>query len=241
MFDFYWHYFVSKYILDLIMFQMAADCSVQVALRIRPLIQLEKERGCKNIVQVMPELSQVQIMEKAFTYNYVFDSDVCQETVYQKAIKHKISELFKGYNITILAYGQTGSGKTHSMGTTYNGEGDMGVIPRALHEIFNTCKDNFLYDFNITVSFMELYQEVLYDLLSDKPRDQCVLEIREDNKSIILPGVTEKEVTNVSEALRFLAKGSFSRATGSTNMNAQSSRSHAIYTVNISMQHKQQE
>lgn len=222
------------------MFQMAGDCSVQVALRIRPLVTSEIDRGCKNIIQVIPEASQVQILEKAFTYNYVFDANTPQQLVYQNAVENKVLELFKGYNVTILAYGQTGSGKTFSMGTTYNGEGDMGVIPRALHDIFNTCKDNFSYDFNISVSFMEIYQEVLYDLLADKPRDQCVLEIREDNKGIVLPGVTEVTVNSVSEALKFLAKGSFSRATGSTNMNAQSSRSHAIYTVNICMQHKQQ-
>lgn len=222
------------------MFQMAADCTVQVALRIRPLIASEIERGCKSIVQVIEPLSQVQILEKAFTYNYVFDADVPQEIVYQKAVEHKVAELFKGYNVTILAYGQTGSGKTHSMGTTYKGDGEMGVIPRALHEIFNTCKENFLYDFVITVSFVEIYQEVLYDLLSEKPRDQCVLEIREDNKGILLPGVTEKEVGSVAESLKYLAKGSHSRATGCTNMNSQSSRSHAIFTVNISMQHKQQ-
>lgn len=87
---------------------------------------------------------------------------------------------FQGYNVTILAYGQTGSGKTHTMGTNYSGQGDMGVIPRAVNDIFTFVKDNFSYDFVIKVSFMELYQEVLYDLLSQKPRDQCVLDIRED-------------------------------------------------------------
>lgn len=85
---------------------------------------------------------------------------------------------------------------------------------------------------------MELYQEVLYDLLSTKPRDQCVVEIREDAKSIIIPGLTEEVVQSASEALKFLIRGSQGRATSSTNMNAQSSRSHAIFTINISMQKK---
>lgn len=88
--------------------------------------------------------------------------------------------IFSGYNLTILAYGQTGSGKTHSMGTTYSGNEDMGVIPRSVKQIFEIVKDNFTFDFTITVSFMELYQEILYDLLSEKPREQCILEIRED-------------------------------------------------------------
>lgn len=66
------------------------------------------------------------------------------------------------------------------MGTTYSENDDMGVIPRSVKQIFEIVKDNFTFDFTITVSFMELYQEILYDLLSDKPRDQCTLEIRED-------------------------------------------------------------
>lgn len=68
------------------------------------------------------------------------------------------------------------------MGTSYDG-GDsncMGVIPRAINEIFRQIKDNFSMDFTITVSFTELYREVLYDLLANKARDQCTLEIRVD-------------------------------------------------------------
>lgn len=85
---------------------------------------------------------------------------------------------------------------------------------------------------------MELYQEVLYDLLADKPRDQCIVDIREDNGSTIVPGLTEMRADSTMEALRFLTKGSQGRATSSTFMNSQSSRSHAIFTINISMQHK---
>lgn len=68
------------------------------------------------------------------------------------------------------------------MGTAYCGEEDEGVIPRSVKEIFIFTKDNFCYDISITVSFMELYQEVLYDLLSDKDRENTTLEIREDPK-----------------------------------------------------------
>jgi kinesin family protein 4/21/27 len=61
-----------------------------------------------------------------------------------------------GYNVTILAYGQTGSGKTYSMGTTYAGDGDMGIIPRAINDIFYNIKEMEDWDFKITVSFMEV-------------------------------------------------------------------------------------
>jgi kinesin family protein 4/21/27 len=64
--------------------------------------------------------------------------------------------LISGYNVTILAYGQTGSGKTYSMGTTYTGDGDMGIIPRAINDIFDKVKEMEDWDFRITVSFMEV-------------------------------------------------------------------------------------
>lgn len=95
--------------------------------------------------------------------------------------------------MTILAYGQTGSGKTYSMGTCYSGspadEYDAGIIPQAVGDIFQYMESNSEeFEFKVTVSFMELYQEQLYDLLSTKPREQNVIDIREDNKEIVLPG-----------------------------------------------------
>lgn len=64
--------------------------------------------------------------------------------------------LISGYNITVLAYGQTGSGKTYSMGTAYTGDGNMGVIPRAINDIFDTVKEMENWDIRIMVSFMEV-------------------------------------------------------------------------------------
>lgn len=95
-----------------------AESAVEVAVRVRPLIDIEAQKGCKEVLQVIEEIQQVRIRdtEKAFTYNYVFGPSVSQQTVYTQAIEKKVKELFSGYNVTILAYGQTGSGKTHSMG-----------------------------------------------------------------------------------------------------------------------------
>lgn len=216
--------------------------SVQVAVRIRPLIDSEICRGCRDILEIFPALHQIRVKDsdRAFTFNHVCDSTTSQMLFYGMCVKPLIDNLFKGYNVTILAYGQTGSGKTHSMGTAYDGDtDDGGIIPRAVNDIFNYANDNFAYDFHITVSFMELYQEVLYDLLAVKSREQSVVEIREDPKgAIIIPGLTAEPVKSASQALDFLLKGSKGRVTGSTNMNTQSSRSHAIFTINILMQQK---
>ncbi|KAH0949886.1 hypothetical protein HN011_002770 [Eciton burchellii] len=216
------------------------DDTVRVALRIRPLVESEIEKGCQMCLDVIPGEPQVRIYntDKAFTYNYVFHPDIGQEDFYNIAIKRLIDNTFQGYNVTILAYGQTGSGKTHSMGTNYTGVGEKGVIPRVIEDIFDIIQSKEDWNFKVTVSFMELYQEQLYDLLSDKQRSQSIVDIREDGKSIKIFGVTEKEVMNANETLECLSQGSMGRVTGATAMNAHSSRSHAIFTICIHQQKK---
>ncbi|KAL0819827.1 hypothetical protein ABMA28_007853 [Loxostege sticticalis] len=213
--------------------------TVQVALRIRPLMQQEIERGCDECIDVVPGQPQVQIKDLAFTYNYVFAQHINQQEFYDTAVKGLISKLFQGYNVTILAYGQTGSGKTYTMGTNYSGsDGDstkLGVIPQAVADIFDFVEaheDKFI--FKVSVSFMELYQEQCYDLLSGKERGHSIIEIREDiNKGVILPGITELPVTSTADTMMVLERGSIGRVTGSTAMNQASSRSHAVFTIVI--------
>lgn len=220
---------------------MTDNKSVQVAIRVRPLVPTEISKGCKDVFEIYSDINQIKIKdsEKAFTYNYVFGPHTSQQDVYNKSVKQMIENLFNGYNVTVLAYGQTGSGKTHTMGTTYSGEGDMGVIPRAVTEIFNLVKDSFLFDVTVSVSFMELYQETLYDLLAGRSREQCVLDIREDpSKGVIIPGLTQIPVQDTKTVFEALVRGSSTRATGATNMNAQSSRSHAIFTMNMAFINK---
>ncbi|KAH0563992.1 chromosome-associated kinesin KIF4 isoform X2 [Cotesia glomerata] len=213
-----------------------ADDTVRVAVRVRPLVSSEIDRGCQDILNVIQPENQVQVRnDKAFTFNHVFGPKCTQDEFYETAVSGMISKLFKGYNVTILAYGQTGSGKTHSMGTNYSAGESMGVIPRAVNDIFKCINDeSHKYNYRVTVSFMELYNEQLYDLLADKNRKDCVVDIREySNKEIKITGVTEKEVSNADETLQLLIHGSQGRATGSTAMNDQSSRSHAIFSMII--------
>ncbi|XP_024883411.1 chromosome-associated kinesin KIF4 [Temnothorax curvispinosus] len=214
------------------------DDTVRVALRIRPLVESELEKGCQACLDTIPGEHQVRICntDKAFTYNYVFPPHVGQEDFYNTAIKRLVDNTFQGYNVTILAYGQTGSGKTHSMGTNYTGVGEKGIIPRVIYDIFDIIESKKDWNFKVAVSFMELYQEQLYDLLSDKQKSQSIVDIREDGKSIRIVGVTEKQVANAQETLECLAQGSMGRVTGATAMNAHSSRSHAIFTLCIRQQ-----
>lgn len=124
------------------------------------------------------------------------------------------------------------------MGTTFNGDWyapEVGIIPRALKNIFKkvVCLEND-YTFNITCSFVELYQEVLYDLLTDESREKSICDIREDGtKGIYISGLSEIPANDENKATQCLMKGGNKRTVGATAMNDVSSRSHAIFIVNI--------
>eukprot|EP00092_Neocalanus_flemingeri_P020290 GFUD01021979.1.p1 GENE.GFUD01021979.1~~GFUD01021979.1.p1 ORF type:complete len:1250 (+),score=420.04 GFUD01021979.1:230-3979(+) len=213
---------------------------VKVAVRIRPLNRKENNEGCQTALEVVENEPQVFIpnTEKSFTYDYALGKDSTNEELYTTAVRNIVKQLFSGYNVTVLAYGQTGSGKTHSMGTAYNAEDDPileGVIPRSVKDIFKYISENTDSEFLVKVSFMELYNEQLFDLLSNKPRkEDTMVDIREDgNKGIKIPGLTETPITSVDETMKMLEKASEGRVTAATAMNARSSRSHAIFTLGV--------
>ncbi|CAI6344212.1 unnamed protein product [Macrosiphum euphorbiae] len=212
--------------------------SIRVAIRVRPLVKSELDRGCSNCVLADSINQQIIVNNNAnltFTFNYVFSTEHSQNQVYQSAVEDLVQKLFSGYNVTILAYGQTGSGKTHSMGTNFvddENEDEKGIIPRAIQNIFNEVQNKSEEaTFSIKASFIELYQEQVYDLLSP---NRATLDIREDGRGICIPGLTEISVSDFSSTLQCLVQGSSGRATGATAMNAQSSRSHCIFTLTIS-------
>uniref|UniRef100_A0A8C7RQQ8 Kinesin family member 4 n=1 Tax=Oncorhynchus mykiss TaxID=8022 RepID=A0A8C7RQQ8_ONCMY len=211
---------------------------VRVALRCRPLVTKEINEGCQTCLTFVPGDPQVIVgIEKAFTYDYVFDPTTEQEEVFNSAVSPLLCGLFKGYHATVLAYGQTGSGKTFSMGGTYTSaqenEPTVGVIPRVVRMIFQEREKHTDCEFSLAVSYLEVY---ILDLLcpsvsKDKP---STINIREDPKEgIKIVGLTEREVFSANEMVGCLELGNSARTVGSTAMNAASSRSHAIFTITL--------
>nr|XP_057934570.1 kinesin family member 4 isoform X2 [Doryrhamphus excisus] len=210
---------------------------VRVALRCRPLVPKEINEGCQGCLTFVPGEPQVVVgREKAFTYDYVFDPTAEQEEVFSTAVSPLLCGLFKGYHATVLAYGQTGSGKTFSMGGTYTSaqenEPSVGVIPRVIRRIFDE-KERADSEFCLGVSYLEIYNEDVLDLLSTA-KDKPAISIREDPKEgIKIVGLTEKQVVSEQEMVNCLELGNSARTVGSTAMNAASSRSHAIFTITL--------
>uniref|UniRef100_A0A668AJ43 Kinesin family member 4 n=1 Tax=Myripristis murdjan TaxID=586833 RepID=A0A668AJ43_9TELE len=211
---------------------------VRVALRCRPLVPKEINEGCQCCLTFVPGEPQVIVgTEKAFTYDYVFDPTAEQEEVFNIAVSPLLSGLFKGYHATVLAYGQTGSGKTFSMGGTYTSaqENDpsVGVIPRVIGMIFQEKEMRTDCEFSLAVSYLEIYNEDILDLLCTS-KDKPAISIREDPKDgIKIVGLTEREVFSAHEMVGCLELGNSARTVGSTAMNAASSRSHAIFTITL--------
>uniref|UniRef100_A0A3B4F9I6 Kinesin-like protein KIF21A n=1 Tax=Pundamilia nyererei TaxID=303518 RepID=A0A3B4F9I6_9CICH len=218
--------------------------------KIRPQLPKEKIEGCHICTYVMPGEPQVVLgKDKAFTYDYVFDMDTQQETIYTHCTERLIEGCLEGYNATIFAYGQTGSGKTYTMGTGFDvniGEDELGIIPRAVNHLFRGIEERRqaateqgrpVPEFKINAQFLELYNEEVLDLF-DTTRDlearkqKSNIKIHEDaNGGIYTVGVTTRTVT--SAMIQCLKLGALSRTTASTQMNVQSSRSHAIFTIHL--------
>ncbi|XP_068585628.1 kinesin family member 4 [Cebidichthys violaceus] len=211
---------------------------VRVALRCRPLVPKETNEGCQCCLTFVPGEPQVIVgTEKAFTYDYVFDPTAEQEEVFNTTVSPLLCGLFKGYHSTVLAYGQTGSGKTFSMGGTYTSaqENDpsVGVIPRVIRRIFEEREKRTACEFCLSVSYLEIYNEDILDLLCAS-KDKTGLSIREDPKEgIKIVGLTERKVFTAQEMVGCLEVGNSVRTVGSTAMNAASSRSHAIFTITL--------
>uniref|UniRef100_A0A8C7YP77 Kinesin family member 21B n=1 Tax=Oryzias sinensis TaxID=183150 RepID=A0A8C7YP77_9TELE len=212
----------------------------------------EKIEGCHVCTLVTPGEPQVLLgKDKAFTYDFVFDLDSEQHLVYQTCVYKLIEGCFEGYNATVFAYGQTGSGKTYTMGTGFDvnlGLQEQGIIPRAVHQLFEGIQSRRLRaqqagvqapEFKVSAQFLELYNEEILDLF-DGTRDpesrnrKSNIRIHEDaTGSIYTTGVTSRLVHSEEELLQCLKFGALSRTTASTQMNAQSSRSHAIFTIHL--------
>uniref|UniRef100_A0A672Q6L5 Kinesin family member 21A n=1 Tax=Sinocyclocheilus grahami TaxID=75366 RepID=A0A672Q6L5_SINGR len=219
---------------------------------IRPQLAKEKIEGCHICTFVTPGEPQLVLgKDKAFTYDYVFDMDSTQDTIYANCTEKLIEGCFEGYNATIFAYGQTGSGKTYTMGTGFDmaiPDEELGIIPRAVSHLYKGIEQRRqeaadqgrpVPEFKISAQFLELYNEEVLDLF-DTTRDMEMrkqkshIKIHEDaSGSIYTVGVTTRTVSSELEMMQCLQLGALSRTTASTQMNVQSSRSHAIFTIHI--------
>ena len=172
------------------------------------------------------------IKYKCFFINIdqVISTTSTNKEIFEELFKPNIHHILNGINMTIFAYGQTSTGKTYTM----QGEipDNAGIIPLTLEELFKQIKnDKDIIDSQIGVSFIEIYNESINDLLDSS---KINLDLRETpNREVIVNNLTEIKIRNHEQALNLLIKGNESRIVASTKLNEKSSRSHVIFRLNI--------
>ncbi|KAK2370912.1 kinesin protein KIN-5D [Trifolium repens] len=227
--------------------------NVQVLVRCRPMnedemrlhtpVVISCNEGRREVAAVQ-SIANKQI-DRTFVFDKVFGPTSQQKELYDQAVSPIVYEVLEGYNCTIFAYGQTGTGKTYTMeggAIKKNGEfpTDAGVIPRAVKQIFDILEAQSA-EYSMKVTFLELYNEEITDLLASEETTKFVDEkskkpiaLMEDGKGgVLVRGLEEEIVCTATEIYKILEKGSAKRRTAETLLNKQSSRSHSIFSITI--------
>lgn len=233
----------------------ASNKNMVVAVRVRPLSQKETAAGhkqCCNLLSdkivVISKEQQAKYLRSQkgscneYAFDAAFDERSTQREVYEATTKPFMAKLVDGYNVTVFAYGATGAGKTHTMmGNTRcddsSSNADAGIIPNALKDVFHLIeqekrKTEIGVKWAVGVTFIEVYNEQVYDLL--QPMGKC-LPLREDKvKGVVeIAGVAERAVDGPNEVLELLQQGNRYRKTEATMANQVSSRSHAVLQLMV--------
>ncbi|KAK5152777.1 hypothetical protein LTR04_006332 [Oleoguttula sp. CCFEE 6159] len=215
--------------------------SVRVVARIRPLLKLELDKdtiveaatagsetiGSPTIVRIPNPKNEAEAF--SFQFNSVYDQKATQQQIFDNEVAPTVKHLFNGFDVTLFAYGVTGTGKTHTMrgGKTL---AERGVIPRLLSGIYRrsrkTEKDTSgETQVQVTMSYYEIYNDRVYDLFeAPEKRTPAGLPIRDNGGKTVVVGLTERPCTTLKE---------FEQLYDQANLNAHSSRSHAILCVKV--------
>ncbi|XP_060253962.1 kinesin-like protein KIFC3 isoform X1 [Ovis aries] len=211
--------------------------NIRVIARVRPVTKEDGEGPeATNAVTFDPDDdSIIHLLHKgkpvSFELDKVFSSQASQQDVFQE-VQALITSCIDGFNVCIFAYGQTGAGKTYTMeGTPEN----PGINQRALRLLFSEVQEKASdWEYTITVSAAEIYNEALRDLLGQEPQEKLEIRLCPDGSGqLYVPGLTEFQVQSVEDINKVFEFGHTNRTTEFTNLNEHSSRSHALLIVTV--------
>lgn len=223
----------------------AGSSDVHVFVRIRPtshfaqeIIRLGEDNNLIDIHLRKDEKLGV-VNNKRYDWSFKVDGilhNAPQGSVYDTVAKSVVSRALQGYNGTIMCYGQTGAGKTHTItGATENYK-NRGIIPRALQQVFKEIDELSDRTVTVRISYLEIYKETLFDLLStlpDAPAADTQMTIVDDPQGVLVKGLSLHHAASEEHALNLLFEGETNRIIGSHTLNKNSSRSHCIFTIHL--------
>ncbi|CAI2349829.1 unnamed protein product [Caenorhabditis sp. 36 PRJEB53466] len=214
--------------------------TVRVVVRCRPISETEKNNGYTITLNCSNEDNSIVIKnqnneepQRTFFFDAVFSPQTEQMTVYNIAARPIVDNVLKGYNGTIFAYGQTGTGKTFTMAGEMEPIELKGIIPNSFAHIFDhIAKCQHDTTFLVRVSYLEIYNEEIRDLLSKAGNGNLEIKERPD-VGVYVRNLSNITVENASKMQALMEFGNKNRKVGATAMNMESSRSHAMFTVTI--------
>lgn len=175
-----------------------------------------------------------RVKDQTFGFDRVFDENTTQGDVYEATTKNLLDSVLDGYNATVFAYGATGCGKTHTITGTAQAPGIIFLTMQELFEKVDDLKETKQSE--ITLSYLEIYNETIRDLLNPGTGGKQGLMLREDaNQAVSVAGLSSHHPQNVQEVMDMVIRGNASRTQSPTEANATSSRSHAVLQVNVSL------
>lgn len=219
-----------------------ATNNIKVVCRFRPTNAIEAREGGEIVATFSQDLTTVQMRSNAlgsgpekdgFTFDRVFPMGTKQHEVFDYGVKDIVKDVLDGYNGTVFAYGQTGSGKTFTMmGADIDDDQLKGIIPRITEQIFQSIVESDAHlEYLVKVSYMEIYLEKIRDLLA--PQNDNLQVHEEKNKGVYVKNLSDYYVSSAREVYEIMRTGGNARMVSSTNMNAESSRSHSIFLISI--------
>ncbi|KAJ7063350.1 kinesin heavy chain [Mycena amicta] len=219
-----------------------ASTNIKVVCRFRPQNSIENREGGEIVASFSDDLTTVQMRaaglssgpeKDGFTFDRVFPMGTEQQEVFDYGVKDIVKDVLDGYNGTVFAYGQTGSGKTFTMmGADIDSDELKGIIPRITEQIFQSIVESDAHlEYLVKVSYMEIYLEKIRDLLAHHNDNLQVHE--EKNRGVYVKNLSDYYVSSAREVYEIMRTGGNARMVSSTNMNAESSRSHSIFVISI--------
>ncbi|KAK7113745.1 kinesin-like protein KIF9 isoform X2 [Littorina saxatilis] len=176
-----------------------------------------------------------QILDWNFRLDGIFHN-ATQEHVFSTVASDMVTSVLDGYNATLMCYGQTGAGKTFTITGATESYRHRGMIPRGLSQLFKEIEERPEYSITVRISYMEIYNEVMFDLLSSIPETASQgsgepMVVTENQDGTYVKGLTSHHAQSEEEALNLLFEGETNRAIAAHSLNRMSSRSHCIFTV----------
>ncbi|XP_050079364.1 kinesin-like protein KIF3A [Anopheles maculipalpis] len=216
--------------------------NVRVVVRVRPMDKNELDSGSQNVIKVDKSNRSITVVKpgansseppKVYYFDNVFGEDSTQIDLYVDTARPIVDKVLEGYNGTILAYGQTGTGKTYTMSGNPESPQTKGIIPNTFAHIFGHIargKEN--QKFLVRVSYMEIYNEEVRDLLGKELNKSLEVKERADI-GVFVKDLSGYVVHNADDLDNIMKLGNKNRVVGATKMNSESSRSHAIFSITI--------